>query len=340
MTPAVSILVPVYNVSNFIERCAHSLFQQTFEDIEYVFVNDCTPDDSIEKLQKVMAQYPNRNVKIIHHEKNRGLAAARNTAIDHSTGKYIQVIDSDDWVEADMIENLYKKAEEEQADILVSDILMEKKNATIYQKEFIEYKNKTPFQIMLENEVIGGYLWAKFVKRELYVMPECRVIEGLNYLEDLHVSIRMFYFANKIVKIDRTFYHYNKTNENAITSQKTDSHFATLIVFWKYLDEFLQANSVKCAESIAFLKIHTKVNLITQTNSYKTRKKYAYLFRDFEMKYINRFRLGERLILFFTHYRMFFSAHLTYKLIILKNQRIPKTLCTCKLSRQAGCAKT
>jgi glycosyltransferase involved in cell wall biosynthesis len=341
MTPKVSILVPIYNVSKYIERCAHSLFQQTFDDIEYVFINDCTPDDSIEKLQKVIAQYPNRNVKIIHHKKNRGLAAARNTAIDHSTGKYIQVIDSDDWVEADMIENLYKKAEEEQADIVVLDFWVEKKNETIYQKEIIDYKNKMPFQIVLENEVVTCCLWAKFVKRELYAMPECRVIEGLNYMEDLHVAVRMFYFANKIIKIDRAFYHYNKTNKNSITSQKTDSHFENLITFWEYLDEFLKANNVKCTTvSIAFLKAHTKVNLIVQTNSCKTRKKYAYLFRDIEMKYINRFRLGEKLILFFTHYRMYLLAHLTCKLIVLKNHRIFKTLCTCKLNRQCGCANT
>ncbi len=140
MTPAVSILVPVCNVSDYIERCAHSLFQQTFYDIEYVFVNDCTPDDSIEKLQKIIEQYPNRKpfVKIIHHDKNRGVAAARNTAIDNSSGKYLQHIDSDDWVELDMIETLYNKAETEQADIVVSDILMEKKNGTFYEKEIID----------------------------------------------------------------------------------------------------------------------------------------------------------------------------------------------------------
>ena len=93
MIPKVSILVPVYNASASIERCAHSLFKQTFQDIEYVFINDCTSDDSIEKLQKIIAQYPHRKswIKIIHHERNRGVAAARITAIDHSTGNYIFV---------------------------------------------------------------------------------------------------------------------------------------------------------------------------------------------------------------------------------------------------------
>ncbi|MCL2597107.1 MAG: glycosyltransferase family 2 protein [Paludibacter sp.] len=322
MTPAVSILVPVYNVSNFIERCAHSLFQQTFDDIEYVFVNDCTPDDSIEKLQKIIEQYPNRKerIKIIHHEKNRGLAAARNTAIDNSTGKYIQHIDSDDWIELDMVETMYNKAEEEQADIVVSDILIEKKNETVYQKEIIDFEDKNPFLLMLENEMIAGYLVTKFVTRKLCAMPECRVPEGLNFLEDLHVSVRTFYFANKIVKIDRAFYHYDRSNENAITSRKTDIHFENLIIYWKHLDKFITEKELKNAlKNIEFFKANSKVHLITQTDSYRTRKKYAYLFRNFEMEYISRFRLGEKLILFFTHYRMYFLAQLTHLLISWKN---------------------
>ena len=323
MMPAVSILVPIYNVSNFIERCAHSLFQQTFDDIEYIFVNDCTPDDSVEKLQKVIEQYPNRKkqITIIQHEKNRGLAVARNTAIDNSSGKYIQHIDSDDWIEPDMIETLHQKAEAEQSDIVVSDILIEKKRDTIYQKEIIDNEGKNPFILMLENEVIAGFLVTKFVKRELYAMPECRVPEELNFLEDLHVSVRTFYFANKIVKIDRAFYHYNKTNENAITNRKTDKHFESVIVFWKHLDKFLSEKKLnRNVENIEFLKANSKVSLITQTDSYKTRKQYAHLFRDIEMKYFNRFRLGEKLVLFFTHYKMYALAQLTHKLIVLKNR--------------------
>ena len=83
MNPKVSIIVPVYNVSKFIERCARSLFEQTFESIEYIFVNDCTPDDSITKLNKIIIDYPQRSksIRIIEHETNRGLAAARNSGL-------------------------------------------------------------------------------------------------------------------------------------------------------------------------------------------------------------------------------------------------------------------
>ena len=101
----VSILVPVYGVEKYIERCARSLFEQTYDNIEYIFVDDCTKDRSIVILQKVLEGYPNRKnqVKILHHEKNRGLSAARNTALDASTGDYLMHVDSDDYLRKDAV---------------------------------------------------------------------------------------------------------------------------------------------------------------------------------------------------------------------------------------------
>lgn len=88
------------------------MFEQTFEDIEYIFVNDCTPDNSIEVLSNVIKRYPNRQpqIRIINHEKNRGLASARNTGIDNANGDFVLHIDSDDYIEPNMVELLYSKA--------------------------------------------------------------------------------------------------------------------------------------------------------------------------------------------------------------------------------------
>ena len=321
MQPAVSILVPIYNVSKHIERCAHSLFRQTFDDIEYVFVNDCTPDDSVEKLQKVIEQYPDRKVNIIHHEKNRGLAAARNTAIDNSTGKYIQHIDSDDWIALDMIETMYKKAQAEQADIVVADVIVECGKSQFIQTDIVVENRDDNFRNMLINNVCQGYIWNKFIRRTLYELYDCRVPEGLNYLEDRYVITRLYFYANKVIKINNAFYHYNRTNENSIISKKNKTHFENLILFWASLDDFLKENNIydKYSDLVEYLKAHSKVGIITQTHSYRLRKQYAWLFRDFEMKYISRFRFGEKLILFFTHYRMYALAQLTHCLIWLKN---------------------
>ena len=328
MTPSVSILVPIYNVSDYIERCAHSLFGQTFDDIEYVFVNDCTTDDSIEKLQNVIEQYPHRKerIKIVHHEKNRGLAAARNTAVDNSTGKYVQHIDSDDWIELDMIETMYNKAETEQADIVVCDFFFESANAQKRGYDFVPENREDYFSCMLESKTSFSALWNKLVHRKLCELPDCRSVEGLNIGEDWHVSIRWCYHAEKIAKIDKAFYHYNKMNINALTASKTNIHIENTIFSYKLLEDFLKEKGIyeKYADIVEQSKAQSKVNLLTQVRDKKTRKKYAYLFRDIEMKYIKQFRRGEQTVLFLTHYGFHFLAHLTHLLIVFKNRNNSK----------------
>ena len=124
----VSVCIPVYGVEKYIERCARSLFEQTMkDDIEFIFVDDCTPDKSIEVLQKVLEEYPNRKdqVKIIHHEVNKGLTGARNTALKYVSGDYIIHCDSDDWVDKDLYATMYKKAAKENADVVCCGIILE-----------------------------------------------------------------------------------------------------------------------------------------------------------------------------------------------------------------------
>ena len=90
MSVKVSVCIPVYGVEKYIERCARSLFEQTMQEgIEFIFVNDCTPDKNIEILERVLAEYPHRKeqTKIIHHENNKGLVSARNTGLTYAVGE-------------------------------------------------------------------------------------------------------------------------------------------------------------------------------------------------------------------------------------------------------------
>ena len=116
----VTILIPVYGVEKYIERCARSLFEQTYRDIEYLFIDDCTPDKSIDILKNVMAHYPERasHVTIIRHDVNRGLAAARNSAVANCKTEWVLHVDSDDWLERNAVELLVNKQEETGADIV------------------------------------------------------------------------------------------------------------------------------------------------------------------------------------------------------------------------------
>ena len=98
--PKVSILTPVYGVEKYIRRCAESLMSQTYENLEYIIVNDCTKDASVEILKEVIAEYPKRKekVKLIELPDNKGLANARNVAIDASTVVFVLILESDEWV--------------------------------------------------------------------------------------------------------------------------------------------------------------------------------------------------------------------------------------------------
>ncbi|MEI7501941.1 MAG: glycosyltransferase family 2 protein [Paludibacter sp.] len=326
MTPKVSILVPIYNVSHYIEKCARSIFNQTFTDIEYVFVNDATPDDSIEILQKIIEQYPNRKsqIKIIHHTTNKGLAEARNTAIDASTGKYISVIDSDDYVEPEMIEELYFAANNENADIVISDIIMEYNNRSVIKSDYLSKNSNEHFRDILKNEDSQSYLWNKLFRRTLLENAECRVPLGLNYLEDRHVIIRTFYYAKTIIKVNKPFYHYIQYNTNAITKTKTQMHFENTIEFWNLLDIFLiQHNEYeKHKQIIELSKIHSKLQLMIDTLSGELRKEYSKMFFDIELKYLSNFKVSQKLLLLFLHFRLFRLAQFLRYLLIIKNKRV------------------
>ena len=123
--PKVSVVIPVYGVEKYIERCARSLFEQTLDDIEYIFVNDCTKDRSIDILNEVINDYPVRKqqVRIVHHEENKGSALARQSGWQTANGDYIISCDSDDWVDLNLYESMYNVAVEKDADIVVSDYM-------------------------------------------------------------------------------------------------------------------------------------------------------------------------------------------------------------------------
>jgi glycosyltransferase involved in cell wall biosynthesis len=322
--PVISILVPVYNVSDFIEKCAHSLFNQTFEDIEYVFVNDCTPDDSIQKLQKVLEQYPNRKaaVKLINNLINRGSGMVRQIAIDNALGKYVLFVDADDWIEPEMVEILYNKALKEDADIVVSDVFIENNKENYILKQFVSQSREENVVNLITQEVIAGYLPSRLINRELFFKQNDIFVEGLNYLEDCHAITRLFYHARKVAKVDRAFYHYCSGNPNSIVKNKNRQHFENVIFYRNELDKFLKQINLydKYAQKVEFGKVRNKVRLIFNPQPKTLRREYSWLYRDFEMKYISSFASGERIILFCTHCGFYRLAHLAYLLIFWKNK--------------------
>lgn len=215
----VSVIVPIYKVEKYIEKCVRSLFEQTLPLIEFIFVDDCSPDNSIHILQSILNEYPNRipHTKIIHHEHNRGLAAARNTGRSIAQGEYLISCDSDDWVEKNMYEIMYQKAQQTNADIVMCD--WEEVYTTTKKRIFTNppTDNINCVTALLSGKIHGSVV-NKLIKKSLYTKYSITCKEGMNFCEDLYVTYRLLYFAKSIAYINLPLYHYNQTNLNSYTS--------------------------------------------------------------------------------------------------------------------------
>lgn len=276
MNYAVTIIVPVYGVEKYIEKCVVSLFEQDFESIEYVFVNDCTPDKSIAILEQVIEQYPNRksHIKIIHHEENKGIGAARKTGILNASGEYILHIDSDDWCELDMVSSLYQKAKEDNADIVVCDFYVSTSKQDKYIKQNYTDDKVKNLQGLL-NGSLHGAVWNKLIKKSLYednnVYPPSEII----ILEDLWVSFRLMYFSKMVSYLSKSFLHYRQDNSNSLTKSLDDKKIDDLKWYVETMIDFLKKNNLWYRDKDDFLKgnLHCVLHL-TAGSGYKENIQY------------------------------------------------------------------
>ena len=224
----VSVIVPIYNVEKFIARCVKSLMEQSLDRVEYIFIDDATPDNSIVILKEVLSYYPQRSLhcQIIKHEKNNGLPAARNTGLSLAKGQYIFHCDSDDFVEHDMLKLMYEKALNTQADIVWSDWYL-----SYGTKERYMYQPEYESAYLALKGILAGEMkynvWNKLIKRTLYVENNIQFPSGHGMGEDMTI-IKLFACANNVSCLHEAFYHYVKMNEGAMTMAWCEKHLSDL----------------------------------------------------------------------------------------------------------------
>ena len=215
MNPKVSIIVPIYGVERYIERCAVSLFEQTYPNIEYVFVNDATPDKSIEILQEVITRYPARqkDVRIVTHPQNKGLSAARNTGLNACSGEYVWHVDSDDYIALDAVGKLVEIAEQHKAEVVIFDVNVVTENG-IYA-EAVQYVNKVDYVRRLLQHIEKCAHWNKFYRKALLDRTEIRSDERIRLAEDYAVTPRIIHEAQRVVMYHEPLYFYETTNQSS-----------------------------------------------------------------------------------------------------------------------------
>lgn len=220
----VSVIVPIYKVEGFIERCVRSLMEQTLGEVEFIFVDDASPDRSIEILHRTLTDYPNRQqqVRILTHEVNKGLPAARNTGLEVATGEYIFHCDSDDFVEREMLAEMYEAAKKADADIVWSDFWLSFEQNERYMK----VRNYATPQEALNGMLEGAMkynVWNKLTRRTLYSENHIAFPTGHSMGEDM-TMIRLMACAKKVAYIPKAYYHYVRLNMSALTQTFSERH--------------------------------------------------------------------------------------------------------------------
>lgn len=227
LRPLVSILVPVYGVEKYIERCAISLFEQTYENLEYVFVDDCSPDKSIQVLEDVLVKYPQRinQVKIIHHSHNRGISAVRNSLVEHASGNFVFFVDSDDWVEINSVELLVKRQQEANADIVTARAYFHLPDCTVEYPDGGWQADKETALKQLLRQGLSHSLWRRLIRTSLFRENGIMLREGVNMDEDLYMTVFLFYYASKVDGLDAFIYHYNRENGDSYMTKYLDYYY-------------------------------------------------------------------------------------------------------------------
>lgn len=238
----VSVLVPIYNVEKYIERCVVSLMEQSFESIQYVFVDDCGTDNSMIILQSVLEWYPSRmeDVLVIKHTCNKGLAAARNTALGNALGRYIYHVDSDDYIEINAISRMYEVAELNHCDLVFADY-NDVYNSSVKPNHWTINLNKDEALKDMIFHRTPCHIWNVLIRRELYVNNGIQAVEDINNGEDYLVIIPLIFYSKVYSKLNDCLYNYVRFNQNSFQGNRNlERNRRDLLIGNEYLQSYFQ----------------------------------------------------------------------------------------------------
>lgn len=276
----VSVILPVYGVADYIVKCTESLLAQTLKEMEFLFVDDHGPDNSIELLKQTIAGNPReKQFRILTPEHNLGAGMARNYAIPEAKGEYIAFVDSDDWIEPDMFEVLYATAKSQDADLC-------------YSQEYKDYEDHSAETVILKNPIVepGDFTYEKkayflthyvsyfttflfkrsFIERRAIRYPEDRSADDSFFLACALMT------AESIARVDKPLYHYLirpgsvSTTKDSVKYKKRLAIFSKLLAYAKTQNVY---DSLKQELDFLYIKkgyISSLVNYVT--NALEPRK--------------------------------------------------------------------
>lgn len=261
LQPKVSIIIPVYNVEKYIAKCATSLFEQTYSNIEYIFVNDASTDNSLQQLQLITNKYTTRNIIILNNKHNIGSSATRNKGLNIATGEFINFCDSDDWVEPRAIENMVKFALSQNADVVVTPFYtntFKKENILYFSSTDIADLNKIPINFQHFS------LWNKLIKTSFIKNNQLYSVPGIDCWEDLSVISRLYALEPKVVLLNTPYYHYRKYEYKSLTSDSHERQLNDRLKYADFLSKWFKEKKLeyKYEQFLNHLKFTAKIKML------------------------------------------------------------------------------
>ena len=232
----ISIIVPVYNVERYLPACMDSLVNQTMEDIEIIAVNDGSPDNSLEILNDYQKRYPQK-VRVLSIE-NHGVSYARNYGADHAAGEYLLFVDSDDYVDVQMCETLYRKAAADHNDLVMCgrSNLYESKtenDAVSVNTGMTANQNFTIKEFPFELCWLSPFPWDKLIKKDLFM--QVRFPENIRF-EDLAYVLKVSCLAENIGVVCQPLYYYRRTTSGGFLNTFSESTLDIIKAFENIMD--------------------------------------------------------------------------------------------------------
>ncbi len=233
--PKISVIVPVYKAEAYLHRCVDSIIAQTFTDWELLLVDDGSPDRSGD----ICDEYASKDARIrVFHKENGGVSSARQKGLDEAVGEYTIHADPDDWVEPTMLEELYKKAKEDDADMVICDFFVNTKSHQYVSKQ---QPKECKAHIVLEQlllQELHGSCWNKLIKKTCYVNYNVTFLPQIIRWEDLLVICSLLLNPIRVSYVPRAFYHYDQVcNANSIVRKPTMKGLRSQMFFIDYFEK-------------------------------------------------------------------------------------------------------
>lgn len=245
MKPAVSIIVPMYNVEKYLKRALDSILKQTLKDIEIILINDGSPDKCGE-IADSYSKLDNR-IKVIH-QKNSGAAKARNIGLEAANGKFIGFLDPDDWVEEDMYEKLYTAAEDDNADLVICSFFTEYEETgsngiSHYQYEARHFRTAKDVRENIVKQLIikgqgAAVIWNSLYRRDI-ILNNCIHFENIRIFEDYVFNMRFLAHVQSARYINVPLYHYRLQSQSVSRTFKEDM-FEILLKVHEHKERFMK----------------------------------------------------------------------------------------------------